>query len=195
MQRKYNILAIAIIVTSVGWFALPDSASVAVKETLGLAQSPAPVAIARTGKSLDDILSSWGADTRTVINGHAVPPMPDPKINNATIAGVDSDGDGIRDDIDRYIAEKWGNDPRYLDVVYQQQMQQRALIEQTSAARDRESDALACALPFKLADKDFQILAKRMSALTHQVLNTPARKGAYGMVMAGADLGTCPHRQ
>lgn len=34
-------------------------------------------------------------------------PAPDPKLNDKTIAGVDSDGDGIRDDIQRWINESF----------------------------------------------------------------------------------------
>jgi hypothetical protein len=38
------------------------------------------------------------------INGISVPPEPDPVANNATLAGVDSNGNGVRDDVERRIA-------------------------------------------------------------------------------------------
>ena len=38
------------------------------------------------------------------INGITVPPAPDPVINNATLAGVDSNKNGVRDDVERKIA-------------------------------------------------------------------------------------------
>jgi hypothetical protein len=41
-----------------------------------------------------------------VINGISVPPEPDPVVNNATLAGVDSNNNGVRDDVERKIAEK-----------------------------------------------------------------------------------------
>lgn len=37
---------------------------------------------------------------------------PDPKINNATLLGIDSDGDGIRDDIQRWINETFTSQPQ-----------------------------------------------------------------------------------
>lgn len=37
--------------------------------------------------------------------------MPDPKINNATLLGVDSDNDGIRDDVQRWINENYSATP------------------------------------------------------------------------------------
>jgi hypothetical protein len=40
------------------------------------------------------------------INGISVPPEPDPVANNATLAGVDSNGNGVRDDVERKIAAK-----------------------------------------------------------------------------------------
>lgn len=55
-------------------------------------------------------LSSCGgggtASSDTVINGISVPPEPDPTANNATLAGIDSNSNGVRDDVERKIAEK-----------------------------------------------------------------------------------------
>lgn len=42
--------------------------------------------------------------TATTINGIAVPPAPDATANNATLAGVDSNGNGVRDDAERLVA-------------------------------------------------------------------------------------------
>lgn len=39
-----------------------------------------------------------------MINGITVPPEPAPSINNATLAGVDLNGNGVRDDVERKIA-------------------------------------------------------------------------------------------
>ena len=39
-----------------------------------------------------------------LINGTAVPPEPQADLNNASLAGFDANGNGIRDDIERYLA-------------------------------------------------------------------------------------------
>lgn len=39
-----------------------------------------------------------------VINGITVPPEPPPTLNNATLAGVDSNKNGVRDDVERIVA-------------------------------------------------------------------------------------------
>jgi threonine dehydratase len=44
------------------------------------------------------------AQAPEMINGIAVPPEPNPTINNATLAGVDSNNNGVRDDVERKIA-------------------------------------------------------------------------------------------
>ena len=46
----------------------------------------------------------------TAINGITVPPPPG-TANDSTIAGIDSDNNGIRDDIDIFIATKYGTNP------------------------------------------------------------------------------------
>ncbi len=48
--------------------------------------------------------SNTSANTE-VINGISVPPEPDPVQNNATVAGVDANNNGVRDDVERKIAE------------------------------------------------------------------------------------------
>lgn len=48
---------------------------------------------------------------RFVIDKTLEVPMPDEKVNNSTLAGVDSDNNGIRDDIQRYIIESYISSP------------------------------------------------------------------------------------
>jgi hypothetical protein len=59
------------------------------------------------------------------INGIEVPPKPDEKANSITFEGVDSNQNEVRDDVERKIAEKWGNDPK----LYQQTMEFAKLIQ------------------------------------------------------------------
>jgi len=43
-----------------------------------------------------------------VIGGHHLPPEPDPVLNNATVLGIDSNNNGVRDDVERWIYAKYG---------------------------------------------------------------------------------------
>ncbi len=38
-----------------------------------------------------------------IINGHVLPPEPDPIINNSTLLGIDTNNNGVRDDVERKI--------------------------------------------------------------------------------------------
>jgi len=38
-----------------------------------------------------------------VVNGHVLPPEPDPTVNNATLLGIDSNNNGVRDDVERKV--------------------------------------------------------------------------------------------
>ncbi len=44
----------------------------------------------------------------TMINGVAVPPEPPSALNDATLAGVDSNNNGVRDDVERVLAKQFG---------------------------------------------------------------------------------------
>ncbi len=41
------------------------------------------------------------------INGHKLPPQPDETFNNSTLLGVDSNSNGVRDDVERYLLDKY----------------------------------------------------------------------------------------
>ena len=44
-----------------------------------------------------------------VINGFTLPPEPDPVINNSTLLGIDSNNNGVRDDVERVIVKEVDN--------------------------------------------------------------------------------------
>jgi len=61
--------------------------------------------LASCGGGGGDSNTTTAANTE-VINGIAVPPEPDPEKNNATVAGIDKNNNGVRDDVERKIAEQ-----------------------------------------------------------------------------------------
>lgn len=63
----------------------------------------------KKNKSEHDFKTKFHDFVRFVIDESLQVPMPDPKKNDSTIAGVDSDGDGIRDDIQRFINEEYSS--------------------------------------------------------------------------------------
>lgn len=65
------------------------------------------IAVFLTGCSQSDdktITSDWTPSQEViVINGHTLPPEPNPAINNATLLGVDINNNGVRDDVEIWI--------------------------------------------------------------------------------------------
>ena len=41
------------------------------------------------------------------IHGHQLPPEPDPQVNNSTLLGIDSNNNGVRDDVEIFIIKKY----------------------------------------------------------------------------------------
>lgn len=66
----------------------------------GMSHSATTESATTTGTTTID-----GSGTVELINGIPVPPEPDPVANNATLAGIDVNGNGVRDDVERKIAE------------------------------------------------------------------------------------------
>lgn len=74
------------------------------------------------------------------INGILVPPEPDESENNRTIAGVDRDKNGVRDDLDRWAATKFGLVQPVMHPIYMLMKSEQMQI--TSDARTK-ADAVA----------------------------------------------------
>ena len=47
------------------------------------------------------------------INGYRLPPEPDPTLNNATLLGIDSNDNGVRDDVERLIITEEAKNPNF----------------------------------------------------------------------------------
>jgi len=75
-----------------------------------------------------------------VINGVTVPPEPDPELNNATLAGVDVNENGVRDDVERWLTVKFGGTSDLPYAIAAAKESQKEITEPTPLTRD---DALA----------------------------------------------------
>jgi len=83
------------------------------------------------------------------ISGHRLPPEPDPKVNNATLLGVDVNHNGVRDDVERWIIIHYAKDPKYPKTKTAIALQyawasQKILENPTMESRKYIDDALDC---------------------------------------------------
>ena len=112
------------------------------------------------------------------INGIAVPPAPDTNTNQATVAGVDSNANDIRDDIDRLLATNFGTEPQLLTLATEHARRlQAVIVSRTSTANEAYVSHVRCV-------RDRQVL-DRLSSQSRAILDTTARRKTYGLAMAG----------
>ena len=86
------------------------------------------------GMSLVAFLSACGGGSTTptptpvnIFNGIVVPPDPGATAT-ASVAGVDTNQNGIRDEVDRYIAQKYGADATQFDAAQKLAMANQLLL-------------------------------------------------------------------
>lgn len=82
------------------------------------------------------------------INGHTLPPEPDPKINNSTLLGMDSNYNGVRDDVERWIYKTYKDKhPIYIDIAMQAGRAYKLVLETPEMAKEirlKVNGALFC---------------------------------------------------
>lgn len=116
-----------------------------------------------------------------VINGIVVPPAPDPIANQATVAGIDSNADGVRDDVERFIATEFGAVPaEHAEAITYARTQQAAITVTTP-----ERVAAHVALVDCITDHDKLL---RLRKITFATTDIGARRAAYGLAFAGVTL-------
>jgi hypothetical protein len=88
---------------------------------------------AKVGNRLSDVLKlniTW------VVNGHVLPPEPDPAVNDSTLLGVDVNDNGVRDDVERWIYEAYKDKhPIHIDIAMQAGRAYRQVLETPERAK------------------------------------------------------------
>lgn len=143
------------------------------------------ISVAAAAQSILVLLASCGGERAAngpapeQINGMSVPPAPDPVANRATVAGVDSNANGIRDDIDRLIAAEFGAEPQLVPVATEHARRlQAVMVAPHAGSVDSYIEHVRC-----MSDKQ---LLRRLSLQTTAVLDTPQRESIYARSLAGA---------
>jgi hypothetical protein len=71
------------------------------------------------------------------INGHVLPPEPDPNINNSTLLGIDSNNNGVRDDVERWIYQTYKDKhPIHIDIAMQAARGYKLVLETPERAKE-----------------------------------------------------------
>lgn len=81
-----------------------------------------------------------------VINGHRLPPEPDETLNNSTLLGIDSNGNGVRDDVERWIYHTYTH-PIKIGIFMQRARAYQKVVVDPSRAKETvkySDNALSC---------------------------------------------------
>ena len=157
------------------------------KQALGVSGTTATVPGGWTGR----------APKLEVINGITVPPEPAPAINNATLAGVDVNANGVRDDVEREIAKSSQSNANFVTSVEYARQLQSFLKNQTVPTSAAEAMHIYMRPICAIQGKQNEYVDIKYKSL---IFNTPARKAKYRDISAlipalsGADYEayTCP---
>ena len=128
-----------------------------------------------------------GGSKSEQINGIAVPPVPDSTANLATVNGVDSNSNGIRDDVDRALATEFGQSAAaYQESATYARTLQAALVDPSASTTENHIALLRCV-------GDSKKLAE-LQKVTLATLDAPIRTNAYATTFAGVLLSSrgCP---
>jgi len=72
-----------------------------------------------------------------VVNGHVLPPEPDKALNDSTLLGIDSNNNGVRDDVERWIYEEYKDKhPIHVDIGMQAARGYKLVLETPAKAKE-----------------------------------------------------------
>ena len=120
----------------------------------------------------DNIVSNTvNLNIKWVVDEHTLPPEPDPTLNNSTLLGIDSNDNGVRDDVERYIYERFSKDPKYPKTKTALAMQdawatQKILETPTIESKRYLDDAIDC--QYYWFDKKNEILNNKIIELASE---------------------------
>lgn len=120
--------------------------------------------------------------TSEIINGITVPLEPDSTLNNSTLAGIDVNKNGVRDDVERVLAKELGSDKAKYAAALPLAIAEQALIVSPNEATKLAYTRLVSCTTVEAEDFD---------KVTYTLLNTPVRSNAYATALAGSSIGDC----
>ncbi len=105
------------------------------------------------------------------INGIVVPPEPDPVKNNATLAGIDSNSNGVRDDLERIAAKSVNSVKDFDKAILNIRAEQKILLAPTPKTRAEGLKIISEAYCYGGFGG-----SQSIDVLIQKLVNTPERK-------------------
>lgn len=112
-----------------------------------------------------------------IINGYVLPPEPDETLNKTTLLGIDSNNNGVRDDVEIYVIKRYAQDPDFPKTKTALAMQyawaeQKIIDNPVLESRKFMTDSIDCETYWlKQKTKDMPILEDLKYSEQHSVFN------------------------
>lgn len=120
------------------------------------------------------------------VNGHTLPPEPDPTVNNSTLLGIDSNDNGVRDDVERWIYETYKDKhPIYIDIAMQAGRAYKKVLEIPERAKEIRREVNAPYFCGAYYQHDAKYLKEPI--LIHERIDAPV-KSKYFNTKARSDV-------
>ena len=74
------------------------------------------VEIVAEGKTYEDEMTI-SIHKKEIVNGYTLPAKPDEELNKETVLGIDSNDNGVRDDVERYVLKKYKNHHKIVSEI------------------------------------------------------------------------------
>lgn len=176
MKRKWWLVLVVLALIGVLWILASDQVHVQSLQTaIGL--KPLSVERAKTKPICSQAIVPTGADC---IPQHMANLPPDPGgAGKATIDGIDSDKDGVRDDVQRFIHETWPDSERARRVLYLIAKDKQLAVHHGGDLSKEETrkfmpEIMSRAICYVRAGEALH-QQSAMEAVQNKVLNTPER--------------------
>lgn len=132
------------------------------------------------------------------INGHRLPPEPDEVENNATLGGVDVNKNGVRDDVERKIRQKYKKPLQSANLMQRAKFYQQTLVKPTSDAIEIQKDvtrAINCTMYLRQYDQEIGRISwmeqtKYIKDLTFNNINRVEKYWKYNVALSGGSYGS-----
>ena len=135
-----------------------------------------------------------------VVDGHILPPEPDPAVNNATLGGVDSNNNGVRDDVERNIYATYPVRLHRGLLMDGASVYQEIVIRSADEAKETQKEIsriIHCEVYLTRIDKDIDSddWIEKSEKIKSLVFNNPLRIRKYldyNIALSGGSYGSSP---
>jgi hypothetical protein len=121
------------------------------------------------------------------VMGKNLPPVPDQKLNDSTIAGIDANGNGIRDDVELAIFKEYPNSAkiRSAELQYAQALQlelTQVFDSDTLVAVMQKEDLAFDCMGFSGPDTSLSVAKSKEKEVSDFIINIDSRKEQHAMI-------------